>query len=229
MRPQGYTVSTTKKVTRRKDEGRRSAWLQAIAFFLVAVLLIVFTPAMAGVYRVQGGSDAPTILDDDFILVNRLAYGLWLPWRETPSQTWADPKRGDFVAFRFPGDDKEISKRVVAVPGDVVELRKNRLYINGRPLTYETLIEGAFSWVPETNNLGKVVVLEIGDGYSHEISFTPGASKLTDFGPVTVEPRRYFVLGDNRDNRDNSLDSRSYGTISRDWVRGKVLTAFTRS
>src|SRR5262245_16450104 len=85
---------------------------------------------------VPTGSMKPTILEGDYIVVNKLAYDVRVPFLGTPLVQRASPARGDVVVFLPPGEDQLYVKRVVGVPGDVVEMRDNRLLINGRPAVY---------------------------------------------------------------------------------------------
>ena len=112
-------------------------------------------------------------------------------------------------------------KRVAAIPGDTVEMQENRLLINGRPADYEDRYRSEFDWVPPAHRIGTVVTLEKGVGREgYPITYTPGLSALRSFGLVKVPDDCVFLLGDHR---DNSNDSRTFGPLGRDLIAGKVI------
>ena len=108
---------------------------------LVAVLIVMvtFRSAVADWNDVPTGSMKPTILEGDRIFVNKLAYDLKIPFLHRPLLEWSEPKRDDIVTFRSPLDGTLFVKRVVGVPGDRIELRDNRLLVNGEAATYDPL------------------------------------------------------------------------------------------
>jgi signal peptidase I len=183
-------------------------------------LLLVLCPSFVRAHRVAGPSDAPSYLWNDLVLVNRAAYDLNLPFTSRTLISWSTPSAGDMVLLEVPGESYVAFKRVVAIPGDRIAMRENRVMINGAPFTYETVNRAGFDWVPAENKLGAMVEMESGNGFAHYVTYTPGASPLASFDEITVPPDHYFVLGDNR---DRSNDSRSFGAISRDRIHGKLV------
>jgi signal peptidase I len=107
----------------------------------------------------------------------------------------------------------------VGLPGEVIEIRENRLIINGSPIPVRDLNPADFAWVPKAHPIGSIVQDEDG----HWITFTPGRSELRNHLPVRLSDRQYFVLGDNR---DDSADSREFGPVSEDLILGKVIAVF---
>jgi signal peptidase I len=174
-------------------------WLRP--FVLVALAMFAFRSAVLDWNVVPTGSMRPTIVEGDYILVNKLAYDVRVPfagWRVMPS---GEPERGDIVIFEPPGETDRYVKRVIGLPGDVVELHGNRLHVNGKPAGYE---------LPGT---------EVLTGHAHGVLLPPGWSPGDDLRPVVVPDGHYFVLGDNR---GNSKDSRVFGFVSRDRILGKA-------
>jgi signal peptidase I len=198
------------KLTRRR--------VAALAF-LAAILACL--PDYLAAYTVSGPSEAPTLLLGDRVIVNRAAYDLKAPYSTIGLAKVGTPQRSDLISFLVPNRNMLGLKRVVGIPGDTVELRENRLTINGRPMEYAILARADFDWVPKTHGLGTVVAAEEGIGdRGHRITYTPGRSPLRTFGPMTVPDDCFFVLGDHR---DNSNDSRTFGPIGRTLITGKVV------
>jgi signal peptidase I len=191
-------------------------WLRP--FLVVAVLMVGLRSSVVDWNVVPTGSMKPTIVEGDYILVNKLAYDLRAPLTGQRLWTWADPKRGDVVVFTPPGEHDRYVKRIVGQPGDVLELRDNRLYVNGKPAHYHDLPpaahqdarpEGAPAWFGA----------EIVAGKAHAVMLSPDRDSPTSFEPLVVPPGHYFVMGDNR---DNSKDSRYFGFVPRDRIVGRA-------
>jgi signal peptidase I len=161
----------------------------------------------------------PTILEGDRILVDKLAYDLKVPFVGWPLVRWGDPRRDDVVVFRSPTDGTLFVKRVVGVPGDTVELRDNRLFVNGQPAGYEPLDPAVRGQLPSPERQGHGFAAETVGGRTHPIMTTPGQPGPENFGPVTVPPGEFFMMGDNR---DNSYDSRFFGFVGRERILGRA-------
>jgi signal peptidase I len=188
---------------------------RVVAVAIPAVLLAV-TPAYLRAYTVSGASDAPTLLLGDTVVVNKAAFSLKLPYTQLKLLTVAQPKRGDLVLIMRPDRPMVVLKRVIGLPGEVVEIRDNRVIIDGQPLPLRALPDTEFLWVPESHKTGNTVYDEAG----HWVGFTPGAAKLSNFARVHLASDEYFVLGDNR---DNSLDCRTWGPLKKEAILGKVI------
>jgi signal peptidase I len=193
-------------------------------FMLMLLVVSSLRSALADWNDVPTGSMKPTIEEGDRVVVNKLAYDLKIPFTMIEVFKWSDPRRGDIVVLFSPADGVRLVKRVVAVPGDRIEMRDNQLLVNGRSATWKEI--GA----QEAGELGSsLVVEETLAGRTHRVMFMPQMPAVRSFGPLTVPPGRYFVMGDNR---DNSNDSRFIGLIERRRIVGKataVAFSFDRS
>ncbi len=179
---------------------------RTLIFFLV--LMFVFRSAVADWNEVPTGSMKPTIIEGDRILVNKMAYDLRIPFTHIPLLKFADPVRGDIVVFDSVVSDKRLVKRVIGVPGDVVAMLDNVLYINGEALNYE-IVERAPAATYQKENLL---------GVEHIIRVINAESAIGNFRPVTVPDGHYLALGDNR---DESADSRVIGFVPRGEIVGR--------
>jgi signal peptidase I len=189
---------------------------------VLTIAMLLAVPGILRVYQIAGASEAPSLVLNDRILVNRAAYDCAVPYTYANLFSWRSPSRGDMVVMRMPGRESGVVgvKRIVALPGDTVELHDNVLSVNGSRCDYEMVDPSEFSWVPDENRLGSVVAVESGSAGGYYVTYTPGSSRNASFGPVTLGEGEYFVLGDNR---DASLDSRGFGTIARHDIFGKVV------
>jgi len=189
--------------------------LNEIRVFL-AMLLVVSSlrSALADWNDVPTGSMKPTIEEGDRVVVNKLAYDLKIPFTTFELLKWGDPQRGDIVVLFSPADGTRLVKRVVGVPGDRIEMRDNTLFVNGRAAQWREI-----GLQDDSEQGSSVLVEENLAGVNHEVMFTPQIPAVRSFGPLTVPPGRYFVMGDNR---DNSNDSRFIGLIDRRRIVGKA-------
>jgi signal peptidase I len=188
-------------------------------FVIVAVVMIAMRSSLLDWNVVPTGSMKPTIVEGDYIFVNKLAYDLRVPLTGQPLWTFGNPRRGDIVVFTPPGERDRFVKRIVGVPGDVLELRDNRLLVNGRPAEYHTLAAGLHADVRRESPNGDWFGQEIVAGRAHAVMLSGDSAAATSFDPVVVPEGHYFVMGDNR---DNSKDSRVFGFVSRDRIVGRV-------
>lgn len=201
----------------------RWLWRQFRAFAFIFLALAALRSAVADWNDVPSGSMIPTILEGDRIFVNKLAYDLKVPFTTTPMITWDDPRRGDVVVFFSPDEGTRLVKRVVAGPGDLLELRDNRLYLNGSPAAYGPVDERAVAQLDEESRDGRVFSTEHQPSSSrpHPVTVTPSIrNEHRTFGPVTVPAGQYFMMGDNR---DNSRDSRYFGFVQRHQIVGRAV------
>lgn len=186
------------------------------SMFPVLAIVLVVRSFLVEPFQIPSGSMLPTLKIGDFILVNKYHYGLRLPVLNTKFVSMNDPQRGDVVVFKFPGNTTvNYIKRVVGVPGDKIVYRDKMLYVNGAPQV-QTLKAKLPPKKPKvllySEKLGSV---------EHEIYndvYRPGQN-----GEWVVPEGQYFVVGDNR---DNSNDSRYWGFVPDELLVGKAFAVW---
>lgn len=208
----------------REKYGQRAADAVEFSNSLLPVFLVVLVirSFIVEPFTIPSGSMLPTLKVHDFILVNRFAYGLRLPVTNTEVIPVGDPERGDVMVFRFPRDpSKNFIKRVAGVPGDRIAIRGDRVHVNGEMAPVELLRSGV-----EDGVLAQIYREVLGDQphlMRQEALINPFTGKPVDQGrdgEWVVPEGHYFVLGDNR---DNSNDSRYWGMVPESEVLGKAF------
>ncbi len=196
-------------------------WREWRGFLAFLAVMLVFRSAVADWNQVPSGSMLPSILVGDRIVVDKLAYDLRLPFTLHRIARWHDPARGDVVTFTSPEDDRLLVKRIVAIPGDEVVVRDNRLIINGVSASYEEVSGGQDA--PFTPVLGYSLFRErlLGSDRYVLLRSDGGSGFMGNFSVTRVPENHYLMLGDNR---DNSRDSRVIGFIARDRILGRART-----
>jgi signal peptidase I len=196
-------------------------WIRplAVPFLLVAAA----KSALADINFVPSGSMLPTILPGDVVFIDKLAYDLRVPFTLARLATWSNPERGDVVVCFAPDDGTRLVKRVVGLPGDAIELRGDVLWINGVRQSFGPLRAAPAADVMDAIGTGAVLAREQLGTRAHAVMALPGRPSLRDFGPVTVPPGSYLMMGDNR---DNSRDSRYFGFVPRRAIVGEVRGVF---
>ena len=192
-----------RKVNRLKtlDKKRKSTFREyAEAIIVALVLALIIRTFVVQAFKIPSGSMEPTLEIGDHILVNKFIYGTKIPFTSINLLPWESPQRGDVIVFIYPLEpEKDFIKRVIGVAGDTVRIVNKKLYING--------VE-----VPDPHAVYK------------EDTILPGeVQKRDNFGPVTVPKGNLFVLGDNR---DRSLDSRFWGFVPLEDVKGKAFIIY---
>ena len=194
----------------------------ARAFFPVLAVVLVLRSFVAEPFRIPSSSMMPSLLVGDFILVNKFAYGLRLPVINRKFIEVGHPERGDVVVFRPPHHpDQDWIKRVIGLPGDTVAYRENTVFVNGEPFGYRWLGE----YVGEGQGremAGANLLVEELPGRPHPILERDGPRFFSPQGEGewVVPAGHYFVMGDNR---DNSEDSRYWGFLPESNLRGKAF------
>jgi signal peptidase I len=188
--------------------------------FLIVFVIIPVKSSLADFNWVPTGSMNPTILEGDFVFVNKAAYGLRVPLTLQRMAQWSGPQRGDIIICFSPEDNVRLIKRMIGLPGDVLELRNNQLYINEQPMPQSTIDPIVLEDLSEALRSQNEFSLEQLDACEHSIMLMPSVQSKRNFGPDIVPEGQYFVMGDNR---DNSRDSRFFGFVPRKNIVGRAV------
>jgi signal peptidase I len=207
-------------------------WEQTSTLVLAVTIALCIRAFVIEPFRIPSGSMLPTLLIGDHLFVNKFIYGPKVPFTEVRLPGLREPERGDVVVFTVarsassihPADRKpdlprdDFVKRIVGLPGDRVEVRGGRVYVNDEQVE---LVEMASKFVDDT---GRALTLqrELLDGCTHEVLDDPNSMGLRG-AAFTVEPGRYFMMGDNR---DHSNDSRKWGTVRLAEIQGPAFILY---
>jgi signal peptidase I len=187
----------------------------AEALVIAIILALTIRVFVVQAFKIPSGSMIPTLLIGDHILVSKLAYGFQLPkdcefqvsfppvicYSSTIVMSFDPPQRGDIIVFRYPEDEnKDFIKRVIGLPGDTIHIQDKLVIINGQPLIDEDF----------TQRIDPGII----DGR---------INPRDNLGPLTIPPDSYFVMGDNR---DQSLDSRFWGFVRMDKIKGRAFLVY---
>ena len=225
--------------SKRRVEGEEEPWWIEYpkSFFPVILIVFLLRSFLVEPFKIPSSSMRPTLEVGDFILVNKFTYGIRLPIVEKKIIDINQPARGDVLVFRYPLDPSlDYIKRVVGVPGDEVTYRNKQLTINGKPATLKgdgsySYLEGTLAFVT-TQRFQETI-----DGRAYDVAHLTDAPPVRMGGVRTfpgrencvynesgftckVPPGSYFMMGDNR---DNSEDSRYWGFVPDDHIRGKAF------
>jgi signal peptidase I len=194
-------------------------WARANKGFIMFLLLFgVIRTAVADWSPIPSASMRPTLLEGDVVFINRLAFNVKVPLTDVVLAHTGEPKRGEIVIFASPQDGTRLIKRLMAVPGDVVEMRNERLIVNGQSATYAPAGTATETVGPTPNVLASKYT-ETLDGHTHNIQIFPDRAFMRSFGPMTIPNGQYLMLGDSR---DNSNDSRFIGLVPRKLLTGRA-------
>jgi signal peptidase I len=229
-------------LARRRPEGTPEPWWIEYPKSFFPVLLVVFLlrSFVAEPFKIPSSSMRPTLEVGDYILVNKFVYGLRLPVIEKKIVPLGDPQRGDVVVFRYPvNPSQDFIKRVVGVGGDVVEYRDKMLTVNGKPLPQAP--DGTYSYLEGLRFETTERLRETAQGREGPVQYTTAVNpRAAPVYPQNVRPfpgrqncdyndrgftckvpaGHYFMMGDNRDNSD---DSRYWGFVPDDHIRGRAF------
>jgi signal peptidase I len=186
---------------------RKSTLREYFESIVIAVILALFIRTfVVQAFKIPTGSMEENLLIGDHLLVNKFIFGPSESRLERALLPLGTIKRHDVVVFKYPEEpDRDFIKRVIGLPGETVEVREKKVYINGQALDepYAHYLQP----VAVPSELHEVTSVDVRDHY----------------GPVTVPPDQYFMMGDNR---DNSADSRYWGFLRRDYIKGKALIIY---
>ena len=186
---------------------RKSTVREYFESIVIAVILALFIRTfVVQAFKIPTGSMENNLLIGDHLLVNKFVFGPSESRIERAILPMGTIKRGDVIVFKYPEEpDRDYIKRVIGLPGETVEMKNKKIFINGVPLE-EPYVH--FLEPPSTEtDVHEITSIDVRERY----------------GPVTVPPNQYFVMGDNR---DNSQDSRYWGFLQRDYIKGKALLIY---
>src|SRR5690606_32986482 len=192
-------------------------WVKSIA--IAAVIFVVVRAFLVQTYTITSGSMENTALVGDFLIVSKAAYGTRVPLVGLRIPGYEDIDRGEIIVFQGPHQPElDLLKRVVGIPGDTIEMRNRVLYVNGEPVD-EPYVRHIMPDADGTHpSMAWQVPYLLNGGAPN-----PYQPSLNNWGPIVVPPNQYFVLGDNR---DDSLDSRYWGFVDRDLIKGRALFVY---
>lgn len=197
---------------------KKSLVREYIEAFAIAILLALFIRTfVVQAFKIPSGSMKPTLLVGDHLLVNKFIYGIKIPFIDRIVIPIKEPKRGDIIVFKWPKDEsKDFIKRVIGIEGDVIEIKDDILYINGEEIHDDYIGE----FYDDDNSRARKLEESLGD-IRHYI--LDQVKNNQNFGPITVPGDSVFVMGDNR---DNSEDSRYWGFVTLNKIKGKALIIY---
>jgi len=172
----------------------------AESIIVAVILALIIRTFLVQAFKIPSGSMEDTLLIGDHLLVTKFLYGTKIPFTDTKILKIRDPRQGDVIVFEYPEDpSKDFIKRVVGLPGDVVEGKEKKVFVNGKPFESPHEIHKEQEIIPKAQN------------------------PRDSFGPVTVPADSYFVMGDNR---DRSYDSRFWGFVKSPKIKGKAFIKY---
>jgi signal peptidase I len=172
----------------------------AESIIIAVILALIIRTFIVQAFKIPSGSMEDTLAIGDHILVSKFIYGTKIPFTSTRLVKFRDPRRGDVIVFEYPEDpSKDFIKRVIGTPGDTVEVVNKKVYVNGTPYENPHEIHKETDLVPKEQN------------------------PRDNFGPVKVPDNSYFVMGDNR---DRSYDSRFWGFVKNDKIKGLAFIKY---
>ena len=210
---------------RRPAESKEPVIVEyARSFFPVLFIVFLIRAFLFEPFQIPSGSMIPTLRVGDFVLVNKFQWGLRLPLIHTPITRGSPVEAGDVMVFRYPKNPRiDYIKRVIGLPGDTIEVKGNDLYINHKLVPQKYI--GTFDYRPEGQGAEGMVIpakeyaQELGGHTFHIIEFDTPEAQM-NFGPFKVPPHAYFMMGDDR---DNSNDSRFWGMVPQRNIVGKAM------
>lgn len=220
----------TGKISENDNQKPRERWSHSLrlvfreyaeSLFIAVGLALILRFFVVSTYHIPSASMVPSLKPGDLLLAYKLPYGLAIPF-SSKKLGGAHPERGDVVVFRCPYQtSKSCIKRVVALPGDRVEIKQHRLFINERPAKYSSPDKAILADLPQYHK-GYVPLRESLAG-DERLVLISGSKEAATFGPVVVPPGRFFVLADNRGEGE---DSRKWGTVPMELLEARVLTVW---
>ena len=201
----------------------RWLWEWTKSIFVALILFLIIRTFIVEAFRIPTASMENTLLVGDFLLVNKLVYGAEIPGTDVGLPGLGAPSRGDVIVFEAPPSANaephtHYVKRIIGLPGDTLRMRHGRLFVNRLPLR-EPYLKPA-STLPDASSVRFAWQRRFLTGWGHPSRYTPTRNT---WGPLVVPPEHYFVMGDNR---SNSEDSRYWGFVSRDAIKGRPIFVY---
>lgn len=194
----------------------------AKSFFPVLAVVLVLRSFLVEPFQIPSGSMIPTLEVGDFILVNKFTYGLRLPVVGTKIVEVNEPKRGEVMVFIPPHDNRYFIKRVIGLPGDTIRYEDKQLFVNDEPVSSELIERTQF--VNSNGFVEEALLLEENlDGVLHQTQVSATLRRSNARTAWVVPEGHYFMMGDNR---DNSADSRVWGTVPEENIVGRAFAVW---
>jgi signal peptidase I len=207
-------------------------WYMYVAYFIALSFLIsplvstVIRTDFVEAFKIPSGAMIPTLTIGDRLLVNKFIYGPRIPFTDTRLFTWKEPKRGEIIVFKYPEDEtKNFIKRVIGAPGDKIQINDGTLFINDQPVP---LVEKGYVRAGEESPgfsayfpKPRLFEEQVGSARYH-IQYLRN-QRGYNLGPVLVPKDAVFVMGDNR---DNSQDSRVWGFVKLNKILGRARSIY---
>ncbi len=206
----------------QKKKSFYKEWMEP--FLIAAIVALFIRQFIVEAFKIPSGSMIPTLTIGDHLLVNKFIYGPRIPFMDSRIFTWEKPKRGEIIVFKYPeNEDKNFIKRVVGLPGDKIQIINGKLYINDQAVPITPTEPPSDSSVEEGLSFGKPAFYEEQLGtVEHAIQYLIDQSNKND-GPWLVPRDSVFVMGDNR---DNSQDSRVWGFVKFNKILGRAFIIY---
>ncbi len=223
-----------KKKTEATEINKKSTVREYAEALAIAILLALFIRTFViQAFKIPSGSMKPTLLVGDHLLVNKFIYGIRIPIIDKFLIEFKGPERGDVVVFKWPKDESlDFIKRVIGVEGDTIEIKNRQLYVNNKKVKEQLLDKKVknelFGRYDDDEITNAEAYKETIGNRKHVILYQPALEQLennktVNFGPETVPKDSIFVMGDNRDNSD---DSRYWGCVKLDKIKGEALIIY---
>jgi len=221
-------------MTDKDNNGAENEWMELVktAFFAVLLAMIIRT-VLYEPFNIPSGSMKPTLEIGDYLFVSKFAYGYSkysIPFAPNvlKGRVWdTPPKRGDVIVFKLPSDNRtDYIKRIVGMPGDRIQVSSGRLYINDKLIERRRI--GEVSDTDQYGNIKRVTEYEetLPEGLVHRIYEESDHGSLDNTGVYTVPANHYFVMGDNRDNSQDSRVTGLVGSVPYENIVGRAERIF---